>query len=227
MQVLEGDLGYDPAGDTVTGVPDDDAGEMALNNLTFLLPEDERYTYNFDGNSQALDHILVTDTLLGGAEFDAVHINSEFTGFRGSDHDPVLARFDLSNRAPEVAFENPVPSLPENADTSDRTRLADITVTDDARGRETLGLSGPDAGLFEIVGSRLFLRAGVALDAETRSSLTVNVEVDDPNIGDSGSVEASRTFTLTVTNENDNPPVITSNGGGATAAVSVAETRPR
>ncbi|PZQ48846.1 MAG: nuclease [Rhodovulum sulfidophilum] len=64
-----------------------------LTNLTNTLPEDERYTYAFDGNSQAIDHILVSDNLKGGARYDAVHVNSEFAtdAFRASDHDPVLA----------------------------------------------------------------------------------------------------------------------------------------
>jgi len=65
-----------------------------LNNLTETLPENERYSYIFQGNSQSLDHILVTDSLLAGAEFDPVHVNSEFAQ-QASDHDPLLSRFNL------------------------------------------------------------------------------------------------------------------------------------
>ena len=36
-----------------------------LNNLIETLPQEERYTYVFDGNSQALDHILVSARLFG------------------------------------------------------------------------------------------------------------------------------------------------------------------
>ncbi len=62
-----------------------------------LLPVNARYTFNFQGNSQALDHILATASLLDDAEaaFEVVHVNSEFSG-AASDHDPLLARFDLS-----------------------------------------------------------------------------------------------------------------------------------
>ncbi|WGF88817.1 5'-nucleotidase C-terminal domain-containing protein [Marinivivus vitaminiproducens] len=72
-------------------------GERVLTNLTDTVPENERYTYNFEGNSQSLDHILVSDALFEQAEVDLVHVNSEFaeTDERASDHDPVLARFDL------------------------------------------------------------------------------------------------------------------------------------
>ena len=71
-----------------------EGGDGALRNLTETLPEDERYSYVFEGNSQSLDHILATRNLTGKARFDAVHVNSEFAG-AASDHDPLLARFDL------------------------------------------------------------------------------------------------------------------------------------
>jgi uncharacterized protein len=69
--------------------------EQSLNNLTETLPENERYSFVFDGNSQALDHILVSDRLLPGAEYDIVHVNTEFTQ-KASDHDPVLTRLKLN-----------------------------------------------------------------------------------------------------------------------------------
>lgn len=92
----------------VTGL--EDAG---LTNLTNTLPEDERYTFNFQGNSQSLDHILVSDALAGDAGFDIVHVNSEFaeTDDRASDHDPLLALLTIGDVAPTtvnvaVAFES-------------------------------------------------------------------------------------------------------------------------
>lgn len=61
-----------------------------LHNLTETLPANERYTYVFDGNSQALDHILVSGSLRNAvARFDVVHINSEFA-VHASDHDPTI-----------------------------------------------------------------------------------------------------------------------------------------
>ena len=73
-------------------------GGAGLTNLIEQLPEDERYTFIFQGNSQTLDHILASDGLIGeGAEIDIVHTNAEFasTDERASDHDPVLARFTI------------------------------------------------------------------------------------------------------------------------------------
>lgn len=67
--------------------------EQNLRNLTETLPENERYTFNFQGNSQALDHILVSNGL-AEAEYDVVHVNSEFVD-QVSDHDPPVARFRI------------------------------------------------------------------------------------------------------------------------------------
>ena len=54
----------------------------------------ERYTFEFQGNSQSLDHIVVSNGLASGADFDIVHVNSEFQD-QASDHEPVLARLTI------------------------------------------------------------------------------------------------------------------------------------
>jgi uncharacterized protein len=66
-----------------------------LHNLIETLPVEARYTYVYDGNSQVLDHILVSERLKGSlAAFEVVHLNSEFDYMRQfSDHDPIVATF--------------------------------------------------------------------------------------------------------------------------------------
>ncbi|WP_058754284.1 endonuclease/exonuclease/phosphatase [Sphingomonas endophytica] len=64
-------------------------------NLNTLLPEEERYSYMFQGNAQQIDHIVVTGGLIEGASYDAVHLNAEFGGDRPTDHDPQLALLKL------------------------------------------------------------------------------------------------------------------------------------
>ncbi len=67
--------------------------EAGLVNLLLRLPLDDRYTFIYLGNSQVLDHILVSPSLADGAEVDIVHLNAEFpTADRASDHDPVVVR---------------------------------------------------------------------------------------------------------------------------------------
>lgn len=75
---------------------------MRLTNLISLENEAERFSFVFDGNSQVLDHTLVSPALLDmvvGADF--LHFNASFpasvaddtaTTVRASDHDPLEAR---------------------------------------------------------------------------------------------------------------------------------------
>ncbi|MEM1366923.1 MAG: esterase-like activity of phytase family protein [Cyanobacteria bacterium P01_H01_bin.15] len=86
--------------------------EENLTNLTNTLPEDERYTFIFQGNSQTLDHILVSEALLPTASFDQVHVNSEFAD-QASDHDPVVATFELVPTTPRPVFGTGGPDVIE------------------------------------------------------------------------------------------------------------------
>ncbi|KKO50758.1 5'-nucleotidase C-terminal domain-containing protein [Paenibacillus sp. DMB20] len=72
-----------------------------LDNLIERLPLEEQYTYTYDGNSQVLDHILVSKNLTRSAQVDVVHLNADFPASKGrvSDHDPVIAQLDLKGKA--------------------------------------------------------------------------------------------------------------------------------
>ena len=70
--------------------------DAGYTSLVTTLPVGERYGYVFDGNSQVLDHIVVSNNLVPIAEYDAVHINAEFE-VQQSDHDPSVARFRFRN----------------------------------------------------------------------------------------------------------------------------------
>jgi hypothetical protein len=83
-------------------------GGARFDNLTVTeLPEAERYTYTFDGRSQAIDHIIVNQTLSAVASYDIVHLNTGYNS-RGtgadanpalSDHDPAVSSFDYRSFA--------------------------------------------------------------------------------------------------------------------------------
>ncbi|HZE96589.1 MAG TPA: hypothetical protein VE981_06165 [Planctomycetota bacterium] len=74
-----------------------------LEDLMERLPIFDRHTYDFEGNSQVLDHILI-----GGAfrkplrylvEIDPVHANADYSvATRLSDHDPVVAAINFLRR---------------------------------------------------------------------------------------------------------------------------------
>ena len=66
-----------------------------LLGLTARVPPRERYSYNFEGNSQTLDHVFVSGALSRDAEVEIVHLNTDRPSIPGrvaSDHDPVVAR---------------------------------------------------------------------------------------------------------------------------------------
>ena len=73
--------------------------DQILSNLIDSASDDNVYTFNFEGNSQVLDHMLVTDNLAGTAAFDIVHVNVDFPRVDasvGSDHEPLVGRFGLN-----------------------------------------------------------------------------------------------------------------------------------
>lgn len=65
-----------------------------LTNLSQTLDVRDRATFNFQGNSQALDHILVANNLANEAEYDIVHVNVDFVE-QPADHEPVVASLTL------------------------------------------------------------------------------------------------------------------------------------
>ncbi|HWD02255.1 MAG TPA: endonuclease/exonuclease/phosphatase family protein [Amycolatopsis sp.] len=76
-----------------------------LKDLIPTLPEAERYSYVFEGQSQVLDHILAGPALRG-VDYDVVHINAEFAD-QASDHDPQIVRFRPStgNKLEDYAYD--------------------------------------------------------------------------------------------------------------------------
>ncbi|MDZ8054512.1 MAG: SdiA-regulated domain-containing protein [Aulosira sp. ZfuVER01] len=189
-----------------------------LSALIETLPANERYTYNFEGNAQTLDHILVSGNLFNKLDgYDVVHINSEFAD-QVSDHDPSVARFSLlPNQAPTaVNLNNPLTSINENSDISSRVKVAEIAIADDGLGKNNLSLSGTDASFFEIDNSILYLKAGTSLDYESKSSYNVTVTVDDPTVGNTP--DATANFTLTVNDFNEAPTAVTLNNSTTSLA---------
>jgi predicted extracellular nuclease len=91
--VLTGQLVAMPGGPDPDGSGPTAAGAGRIMTTLFeLLPAQERYSYVFEGNSQVLDQILVSNALLAlDPSYDVVHVNAEFAG-QASDHDPSVMR---------------------------------------------------------------------------------------------------------------------------------------
>jgi predicted extracellular nuclease len=84
--IVMGDLNDFPFSPTLDAL----RSGRALTGPMRRLPPGERYGYVYNGNSQALDHIL-TSPGTGRVAYDIVHINSEFHD-QSSDHDPSVVR---------------------------------------------------------------------------------------------------------------------------------------
>jgi uncharacterized protein YjiK len=109
----------------------------------------------------------------------------------------VYALSTASNTAPTaITLNNVTNSILENSNTTSAVRVADIVVTDDGLGTNNLTISGPDASVFQIIGSSLFIRSGTILDYESRASYNITISVDDTTIG--STPDATVNYQLTV-----------------------------
>ncbi|WP_203364574.1 endonuclease [Bacillus sp. REN10] len=70
-----------------------------MTNMINKVEASDRYTYVYQGNSQVLDHILVSKNLEKATAVDILHVNADFTDMAGraSDHDPVLVQIGLTD----------------------------------------------------------------------------------------------------------------------------------
>jgi PKD domain len=177
--VVLGDINDFEFSQTMTNL---EGGE--LHALMSTLPPEERYSYVFEGNSQSLDHIVVSDSLFGHPfAYDPVHVNAEFFD-QLSDHDPQVARF-LVDTAPAADAGGPY-SVAEGG-----RMTVSATGSDSAGNLLTYEWDLDDDGTFETAGQSATFSAA-SLDGP--SSHTVTVRVSD---GDSATTDGA---TVTVTN---------------------------
>ena len=75
-----------------------EGGNKSMFNMINSLPANDRYSYTYQGNSQALDHIFVSNNLKAKSVLDILHVNADFTedAGRASDHDPLMVQIDFT-----------------------------------------------------------------------------------------------------------------------------------
>jgi hypothetical protein len=113
---------------------------------------------------------------------------------------------ELNQPPTAVTLTNVTASLAENTATSSRIKLADIAISDDALGSNTISLLGADAAVFEVEGTVLYLKAGTSLNYESKSAYAVAIVVGDSTLG--GSSPVSTEFSLAVTDVNEAPTAL-------------------
>jgi VCBS repeat-containing protein len=125
-------------------------------------------------------------------------------GWQGA-RDITIAVEDRDEAPTGFALGNARANLAEDADTSARIRVADLTVTDPdtipAHRQHSFTLSGTHAAMFEVEGASLYLKAGAALDHETVSALDVRVTLTGTAL--------SADYRLAIANRPDEAVVVT------------------
>ncbi|MGH3788183.1 MAG: tandem-95 repeat protein [Pseudonocardiaceae bacterium] len=196
--VVAGDLNDFQFSAPVTTITD-----AGYTSLVTTLPVVERYGYVFDGNSQVLDHIVVSNNLMPVAEYDAVHVNAEFED-QQSDHDPSVARLTFSIAAAvndtyttseDTPLTVPAPGVLGN-DTGGPLTAA--LVTEPAHGTLTLNsngsftytpaanYTGPDSFTYSATN-------GTTTSAPATVTITVNPVNDAPGAVDDAATTAEDT----------------------------------
>ena len=113
------------------------------------------------------------------------------------------------NTAPTgVSLANAITSIAENTSTATRLKVADIVIADDTYGTNVITLSGADAASFEVDGTILYVRAGVVLNYEQKTTFSVKVTVGDASVAGSTPVTVDYTLSLIDVDETPATPVV-------------------
>ncbi|MEA3002148.1 MAG: uncharacterized protein QOH81_936 [Sphingomonadales bacterium] len=176
-------------------------GTGVMTDLHRLLAPEERYSYFFDGNAQAIDHIIVSPGLLTGAAFDAVHLNAEFGNNpnRPTDHDPIVARFTIQhpNEAPTgVALDHA--AVDENRPAG--TLVGTASASDPDGDVLTWSLADDAGGRFAIDPATGAITTTQPFDHEAVSGYTVTVRATDP-----AGLAVDKAFSIAVGDVNEAP----------------------
>ncbi|MFM5948501.1 MAG: M10 family metallopeptidase C-terminal domain-containing protein, partial [Novosphingobium sp.] len=174
-----------------------------VNLAVELLDPSERYTYQFLGNLQQLDHLLTSPGLLAGAQYDLVHINAQFAA-GASDHDPHVARLYLPT---------PANAIDDGAATLESQTVSGNVLTNDLNGATAVVAVDNDLGL---VGQQITLLSGALLTVNADGSY-----IYDPN-GAFALVDAASGAANSVATDSFTYRV----NGGDTATVTITLTGP-
>jgi uncharacterized protein len=156
-----------------------------LHDLMTTLPLNQRYSYEFEGNAQVLDHIMFSGALLGRPfSFDPVHVNAEFWD-QASDHDPSVVRVTLN--LPPTAGANGPYTVAEGGSVG-----LSGSGSDPEGGPLSYAWDLNNDGVFETAGQTPTFSAA-ALDGPSSHTVTVRVT-------DNGGLTATDATTVNVTN---------------------------
>lgn len=163
--------------------------DPTLTNLidTDLIAPDQKYSYSFGGNAQAIDHILVSKGMLGratrlafgrvDADFPEVYRSDANRPERVSDHDPVEAYFTLPLEVTsKLSFKTS--TLIYNGGTASYFGTVSVTNTSASRieGPLYLQFKGLPSGVRAISADGNSMQTLTTLGLEPGRTLTVKVQ---------------------------------------------------
>ncbi len=129
---------------------------------------------------------------------------------------------DVNEAPTALILANSTNAIAENTDTSQGVKVADIQISDDALGTNSLSLLGNDQSSFQIRGRELFFIGKADFEAQSLYNLTVAVTDTTLKPAPNATPDATVNFTLEITNLPDqdvNPQTLefkdTGNGQGS------------
>ncbi len=129
---------------------------------------------------------------------------------------------DVNEAPTALILANSTKAIAENTDTSQGVKVADIQISDDALGTNSLSLLGNDQSSFQIRGRELFFIGKADFEAQSLYNLTVAVTDTTLKPAPNATPDATVNFTLEITNLPDqdvNPQALefknTGNGQGS------------
>lgn len=173
-------------------------GENLLANVLRLLPEEERYTYIFEGNAQNLDNMLVSQGLYATTQADVVHLNAEQPDDdnRGTDHDPIVASFFFGTAPTDLVLNDN--EIDENLPAG--TVVGTLSATDSAGNVLNYTLTDDADGLFAVDAQTGEITATQSFNHEAQESYTITATVTDQS-----GLSASQDFTIVIGDVNEAP----------------------
>ena len=208
-----------PDGLTLTGTGRVDENSPVGTTVGGLVVNDPdgsgTFTYSFVNGTDSQDNDKFTlsgSNVLTGAEIDHESQNSFSIRVRATDQSEVsffvdstftISSNDINEAPTAVQLLNATVSLNENTGIPVRRKLADVVISDDALGDNSITLTGPDAASFEVDSTGLFLRQGTTLNFETKNRYDVTVNVADPALP--GSAPVTTPFRFDVLDVNERP----------------------
>ncbi|AKE63138.1 Alkaline phosphatase [Microcystis aeruginosa NIES-2549] len=107
---------------------------------------------------------------------------------------------DVNEAPTALILANSTNTIAENTDTSQGVKVADIQISDDALGTNSLSLLGSDQSSFQIRGRELFFIGKADFEAQSLYNLTVAVTDTTLNPAPNATPDATVNFTLEITN---------------------------